>query len=81
MENHNINYYELFSINSESTEHEILSAYKNKINKFKNLNRFNNNQIIEIKLMKRGLYILLNKKLRYNYNKLQNQIPIFFNLL
>jgi curved DNA-binding protein CbpA len=70
MENHNINYYELFGVNHESTKNDILSAYKNKMNKFKNLNMFNNNQIIEIKLMKKGLYILLNKKLRYNYNKL-----------
>jgi hypothetical protein len=39
---------------------------------------FNNNQIIEIKLMKKGLYILLNKKLRYNYNKLLESIGYSF---
>lgn len=70
MENHSINYYELFGINQLSNHNEIINAYKNKMNKFKNLNRFETNQIIEIKIMKRGLYILLNKNLRDNYNKL-----------
>ena len=70
MENNSINYYELFGINLKSNQTEILSAYKNKINKFKNSNRLDNNQIIEIKFLKKGLYILLNKKLRSNYDKI-----------
>jgi hypothetical protein len=70
MENHSINYYELFGINQLSSHDEIINAYKNKMNKFKKLNRFETNQIMEIKIMKKGLYILLNKNLRNNYNKL-----------
>ena len=70
MNNHSINYYELFGINHLSNQNEIINAYKNKMNKFRNLNRFETNQIIEIKMMKKGLYILLNKDLRANYNKL-----------
>ena len=70
MENHSINYYELFGINQLSNQTEIINAYKNKMNKFKNLNRFETNQIMEIKIMKKGLYILLDKNLRNNYNKL-----------
>jgi hypothetical protein len=48
---------------------DMLIAYKNKINKFKNINNFNNVQINEIKLLKKGLYILSNKELRLKYNK------------
>jgi hypothetical protein len=69
MEN-DINYYRLFGISSESRQIDILLAYKNKINKFNNINRFDNNQILEIKLMKKGLYILLNKKLKFKYDKM-----------
>lgn len=70
MENHSINYYELFGINQFSNHNDIINAYKNKMNKFRNLNRFETNQIIEIKIIKKGLYILLNKNLRAKYNKL-----------
>ena len=81
MENHSINYYELFGINHLSNDNDIINAYKKKINKFKNLNRFETNQIIEIKIFKKGLYILLNKKLRANYDKIiiSNNIPLPMN--
>jgi hypothetical protein len=70
MEYDNINYYKLFGISSESRHSDILLAYKNQINKFKNVDKFDNNQILEIKLMKKGLYILLNKKLKLKYDKM-----------
>ena len=65
---HKINFYNLFEIHSTSKSIDILNAYKNKINKFKNIYNFDNNQILEIKILKKGLYILLNKKLRLKYN-------------
>ena len=64
-----INFYELFEINPTSKSNEILNAYKNKINKFRNVHIIEYKQISEIKLLKQGLYILLNKKLRLKYNK------------
>ena len=67
---HKINFYNLFEIHPTSTSIDILNAYKNKIKKFKNINNFDNNQILEIKTLKKGLYILLNKKLRLKYNSL-----------
>jgi len=68
------NFYELFEINPTSDSNEILNAYKNKITKLKNISNFDNNQIIEIKLLKEGLYVLLNKKLKKKYNKKINLI-------
>jgi hypothetical protein len=65
---HKINFYNLFEIHSTSKSIDILNAYKNKINKFKNIYNFDNNQILEIKILKKGLYILLDKKLRLKYN-------------
>jgi len=63
------NYYKLFGVEPTSKSEEILLAYKNKINKFKNIYQFNNNDITEIKFLKKGLFILTNKKLRSKYNK------------
>ena len=68
MENPYINYYELFGITPTSKSNEIIIAYKNKINKFKNIPNFNDQQISEIKFLKKGLYILMNKELRGKYN-------------
>ena len=64
----NINYYELFEIKQTAKSNEIIQAYKNKINKFKNIYIFNDQQISEIKFLKKGLYILINKELREKYN-------------
>ena len=68
MENPYINYYELFGVNLTSKPNEIIIAYKNKINKFKNISNFDNQQISEIKFLKKGLHILINKELREKYN-------------
>jgi hypothetical protein len=64
-----INFYSLFEIHPTSTSKDIINAYKNKIKKFRNIQYLDNNQILEIKNLKTGLYILHNKKLRLKYNK------------
>lgn len=78
-------YYNLLEIKITSNSKEIIIAYENKINKFKNLNNFNQNQISEIKTLKKALYILLNKKLRLKYdlnikllNNDNNPLPMNF---
>jgi hypothetical protein len=68
MESIENNYYNLLEIKFNANSKEIINAYKNKISKFKNINNFSYEQINEIKLLKKGLYILLNKKLRLKYN-------------
>lgn len=76
MENIQITYYDLLEVKPNSNSKEIIDAYKKKINKFKNINNFDNNQISEIKLFKKALYILINKNLRLKYNsnlKLNNE--------
>jgi DnaJ-class molecular chaperone len=77
----NPNFYELLGVNPNSKSNEIIDAYKNKINKFTNINNFNNQQIHEIKLLKKGLYILINRKLRKKYNSCIgfNKEPIAMN--
>lgn len=67
------NYYKLFEINTTSKSKEILDAYKNKINKFKNIDNITSVHISEIKLLKKGLYILLDKKIRLKYNNELNK--------
>lgn len=62
------NLYDLFGIQYTSNSDEILNAYQTKINKFKDVKNFTFDQISEIKQLKKGLYILLNKKLRLKYN-------------
>jgi DnaJ-class molecular chaperone len=68
MENMHINYYNLLEINNISNQTEILNAYQNKIKKFRNRNRYDNSEIFEIKLLKKGLYILTNQKLKLKYD-------------
>lgn len=72
MEKPHIDYYKLFGVETTSKSKEILFAYKDKINKFKNIYDFDDNQITEIKFLKKGLYILTNKKLRSKYNEMIN---------
>jgi DnaJ-class molecular chaperone len=68
MDNIHKSYYDLLEIKITSTSDEIIKAYKNKINKFKNIINFNHDQISEIKLLKKALYILLDKKLKLKYD-------------
>ena len=72
MENLQNTYYDLLEVKPTSTSTEIINAYKNKINKFKNIINFDNNQISEIKILKKAIYILLNKKLRLKYDSNKN---------
>ena len=68
MECSQINFYDLLEIQLTSRTNHILEAYKNKINKFRNIVILDHNHISEIKQLKKGLYILLNKDLRLKYN-------------
>jgi DnaJ-class molecular chaperone len=63
-------YYNYFNISLDANSNEILNAYRNKIIKFRNISNLDSDQINEIKILKYGLYILLNKKLRIKYNNL-----------
>ena len=76
---HKINFYDLFEIQSNSKPIDIINAYKRKINKFKNIHILDNNQILEIKILKSGLHILLDKKLRLLYNKSLESEPLPMN--
>lgn len=48
-------------------------SYQNKITKFNNIKKLNNNQIKEIKQLKAGLYILTDDNLRTKYNSFINK--------
>ena len=65
-----INYYELFEIPFSASTKQIVMAYENKITKFNNLMKLSNEQITEIKILKVGLFVLLNIQLRNNYDKI-----------
>jgi DnaJ-class molecular chaperone len=70
MENSNkINFYDLFEVHKSASPKEILMSYENKITKFYNFQRLNEDQIHEIKLLKTGLHILIHPDLRKKYNK------------
>ena len=64
------NYYNMFEIMFSASSKQIILAYENKITKFNNLKNLNREQVNEIKLLKIGLYILINPELRYKYNKI-----------
>ena len=64
------NYYELFNINQNASVKDIINAYENKINYYNNCNNLSNEDINNIKIYKKGLYILTNSNLRNNYNNL-----------
>ncbi len=67
--NQMMNYYELFEIPFSASSKQIIMAYENKITKFNNLMKLSQEQVNEIKLLKVGLFILINEKLRNNYNR------------
>jgi DnaJ-class molecular chaperone len=64
------NYYELFNINKNASTKDIINAYENKINYYNNCENLSEKDIINIKIYKKGLYILTNSNLRNNYNNL-----------
>lgn len=66
------NFYEYLNIDVNASNKEILSQYKNKILEYNNFDKLSKRQKYEIKMLKIGLYILTNKKLREKYNKLIN---------
>lgn len=63
------NFYELFEILNSASTREIIMAYENKITKYNNLDKLNDMQVYEIKMLKIGLHILTNPELRTKYNK------------
>jgi len=69
------NFYEFFNINASCQTKEIINSYQNIINKYKNIKNLNQEQINNIKLAKKGIYILLNPELRkkYDISLLQNK--------
>ena len=62
------NFYQIFEVMKTASSKEILMAYENKISKFNNLKNLSKEQINEIKILKTGLYILSNEKLRHKYD-------------
>lgn len=62
------NFYELFEVLSNASTKEIIMAYENKITKYNNIKKLSKEQIYEIKMLKIGLHILINPKLRDKYN-------------
>jgi DnaJ-class molecular chaperone len=63
------NFYELFEINNNAANIDIIIAYRKKIAHFNKLNNISEQDINKIKLLKIGLYILTNHELRNQYDK------------
>ena len=62
------NFYDLFEIQNTSLINDIVSAYKNKINQFNEMEELSDEDISRIKLLKIGLYILITPNLRELYD-------------
>jgi hypothetical protein len=62
------NFYDLFEIENTSLINNIVSAYKNKINPFNQMEELSDEDISKIKLYKIGLYILITPNLRTIYD-------------
>ena len=62
------NYYDLFNLKTDCKEKDIINSYQIKINKYKNLIKISEEDIFNIKILKSGLYILLNSELRSKYD-------------
>lgn len=62
------NFYKMFEIPPIASSKEIIMAYENKITKYNNTNKLSKEQIYDIKMLKIGLHILINPKLRKKYN-------------
>jgi hypothetical protein len=63
------NYYEIFNVNRKSKKKDVIKSYNNIISKY-NYTELSKEDIYAIKILKKGLYILSNRKLRKQYNKL-----------
>ena len=63
------NFYKLFDVLQNASTKEIIMAYENKITKYNNIEKLSNEQVYNIKMLKIGLYILINPKLRKKYNE------------
>lgn len=63
-----INFYSLLDVSIQATLQEINFSYRTKIKEFYNKN-LSKDDIIIIKLLKAGVYVLTNESLRENYNK------------
>jgi hypothetical protein len=70
------NYYNYFDVKETATTKEIILAYENKITKYNNLKTLSDVQMNELKLLRKGLYILSNDELREKYNKKLFNIPV-----
>ena len=62
------NYYELFNLKYKCKTNDIFNSYKNNINKYYNIINLSNQDIINIKKLKKGLYILSNDELKKKYD-------------
>lgn len=62
------NFYILLEISYDAMKEEIISSYKNKIDKFNNFKKILPEHVKEIKLLKTALYILTNETLKNKYD-------------
>lgn len=62
------NFYILLGISYDASKEQIISSYKNKIDKFNNFKKILPEHVKEIKLLKTALYILTNETLKNKYN-------------
>ena len=63
------NYYELLGIANSATIDQINSAYTKHITHYNRLTQINNNDVMQIKELKKALYILTNDNLKTLYDK------------
>jgi len=61
-------FYILLEISYNATKEQIISSYKNKIDKFNNFKKILSEHVKEIKLLKTALYILTNDNLKQKYD-------------
>lgn len=66
------NYYFLLGVDINAEPQQVFQAYQSKIFKFNFIDDLTNEDINEIKLLKKGLYILTNQELRIKYNNIAN---------
>ena len=62
------NFYQLFEVLDSASSKEILMAYENKITKYNNLKSLSEQDVYDIKMLKIGVHILLDSKLRKKYD-------------